>query len=149
MRFFLIIGMLTFGSPAYSQTAQSLKECRAISDNLERLSCFDKLIAPADKKTNESKNSVIGVVDFITDINELVGKQVKVGGFAIAAGQIIFLYPGRGEMSGVMVDITRMSRADRHTVLSNCGSGCDIVITGKATNQFGQSGITAISASLQ
>jgi len=134
---------------ALAQTRQELQSCRAISDSLQRLSCFDRVVALPNSVTPGTDSQEIGVVDLITDGPQLRGKTVRVRGFAISAGETMFLYSAAGQMTAVMVNMSKVDREGRRLALTSCGGGCEIVVAGQATYQFNVTGLAATSIQIK
>jgi hypothetical protein len=146
---FYSILLISFSTLTASATTEAdFQSCRGIKDNLQRLDCFDRLVPlETAAQTNDTGTVSMSVIDYMTDYKVLKGKAVSVAGFAIIMGEMGFLYPERGQLSGIMVEINKLGREDRRSLLTNCGTGCDITITGKAADQFGNAAISATSVS--
>jgi hypothetical protein len=148
MKLIFVTILMLFPINAISQSSSDLKYCRAIADNNNRLSCFDRLVKIDQKPNIANEISNLTFIEFMTDSKAFVDKNVSVSGFGITAGELFFLYRARGEMSAVIVDISKLDREGRKLVYTSCGSGCEIAVNGSVTNKFGQIGITAKSVQL-
>jgi hypothetical protein len=146
---FLLLSFLNCTS-ALAASESELQSCRAILANLDRLGCFDKLVPLATGENTDNADVVkMSVVDFLTDYKELQGKKISVSGFGLVMGQMTLLYQARGQFSAITVETDKLGREGRRSLLSNCGSGCDLSVIGTATDQFGQAALSAVSVGIE
>lgn len=83
------------------------------------------------------------VSDLLLDYTGMAGKDVRVKGFLMTAGNVNLLYEKRGAMIFVAVDTSKLSRNERKRLLKGCSQGCTITIDGTVGDVLFQKGITA------
>jgi hypothetical protein len=149
MRFLVILLSLMFPSIVWSQSPSELKNCRSISDNLNRLACFDRIIPLASSAKETDKLNETNFIDFMTDAKKLSGKEIQVSGFGIIIGDNLYLYRAQGEISGIVAELSKLEREGRRSLHANCGTGCNLSVRGVVTSKFGQTGIAANSIEIK
>jgi hypothetical protein len=140
---------MLFAGSAQSASEAELQKCAGIKDDLHRLSCFDVLVPTAvTGEENVPTGVPMSVVDYMTDYKALQGTTVSVNGFGLVMGEMTLLYQEQGQFTALTVEISKLSREDRRSLLAGCGAGCDITITGKATEYFGNAALSATTVQL-
>lgn len=81
------------------------------------------------------------VSDVLLDYNSIIGQEVTVSGFYLQMGEMAFLYEEPGSMTSLYIDSSGADRETRKYLLKNCGSGCNIQLTGKVANVMFSPGI--------
>jgi hypothetical protein len=119
------------------------QECRSIKEPTARLKCYDT------RDAQPPPASAMSLVDFKTDRKELIGKTVEVEGVLTPFVEGIALLGTQiGDLHPVSIDVTKLPRDQRRSVLS-CPSACKAKVRGKAgTVSIGQIGIVATEISM-
>ena len=105
----------------------TIKNCRSIKDNIERLNCYDAAIHPLPTNNNDRYQSMT-VNDVYLDWNKLKGKQVSVRG----SFQDLVSTGAMRDIEGgglVFVDTSRAPRTDR-AIVAGCNP-CIVRIKGR------------------
>jgi hypothetical protein len=137
-------------APTVAQQRADLEKCRAISDSLERLRCFDALVVPSGaKKEPAPSGQAMSATDFILDRAKLRGQQVVVSGVVQIMGDTAMIKRTAMDMSVAFVDFKKVSRDQRRKLLENCDLGCDAVVRGRAAEVMFEVGIVADSIELK
>jgi len=127
---------------SYSTLINRLEQCEGISQQDNRLSCFDavmKVIAPV-QKTDSSTYKELKIADLKTDIESLDGIEVSVAGRWYMLSEDFVMPEERGSVDMIYVNISKLPREERLTINRSCGGGCVVSVkgtVGKIRNGFG------------
>lgn len=143
---------LLVATPARAQEPSGMERCRSISDNIGRLSCYDKLAAasrPGTRPPAERGYRAVGLTDLKLDHNELRGQNVEVSGNLMLAGEMALLRSGTTDISPIFVDLKAVPREQRRALLERCTDlGCTVTLRGKVDRVMEQRAIVAVGAEL-
>jgi len=129
-----------------AQTPGELARCRAISDRVARLNCYDALAERPARTTREPDDyQRISLVVLKLDLEALGGRLVEVKGRLSPFGvdDVWRLGTRPLDTSAVLVDFKAVPSEQRRWVLENCNSGCDAIVRGKVGHVLRQSGVIA------
>lgn len=102
--------------PAWAQEPADLGRCRSVTDNTERLNCYDKLAATARSGTLPPGGhgyQAVSLTDLKLDYDSLRGKGVEVSGNLILSGKMALLGSGATDTSPFLVDLKAVPRDQR------------------------------------
>ncbi|MCH4548508.1 MULTISPECIES: hypothetical protein [Rhizobium] len=123
--------------------------CRKIADGKDRLNCYDELFgAPSGSAKQSAEGAEISWTDLQVDYNEMKGKTVTTSGKFLFMGEQGLLYDRQMGMTAFFVNVQKLPRDQRSLLYSNCGTGCDVRLTGKVEEIMMQRGITATRVTL-
>lgn len=113
--FIAIIVSIFLTNITLAQSKGDFDKCKSVNDNLGRLSCYDNVFNKTKASNLETRIDVqeITAVDFLTDFNEMLGRNVKVKGFGIVLGENLLLYPKMGDSSAIWVNMIQVAHEDR------------------------------------
>lgn len=144
-----LVSLPIFFSPSPLRAESSdPKKCMNLGEDSKRLECFDDAFRV---KSNSKVSDILdaSIVDVMADFTELKGKTVKTRGVLLMMGQQGVLYAHRGDMTALFVDIGHLSKISRHDIFDKCGSGCDVILTGKIQEQMMNPGLEAVTLEFQ
>ncbi len=127
---------------SYSTLIDRLEQCEGISQQDDRLSCFDavaKVIAPV-QKTDSSTYKEFKIADLKTDIQLLNGIKVSVAGRGYMLSDDFIMSEERGSVDMIYVNTSELPREERLTINRSCSGGCVVTVkgtVGKIRNGFG------------
>ena len=127
---------------SYSTLIDRLEQCEGISQQDDRLSCFDavaKVIAPV-QKTDSSTYKEFKFADLKTDIQLLNGIKVSVAGRGYMLSDDFIMSEERGSVDMIYVNTSELPREERLTINRSCSGGCVVTVkgtVGKIRNGFG------------
>jgi hypothetical protein len=90
---------------------------------------------------NSYAQESLEVSDVLLDYNSIIGQEVTASGFYLQMGEMALLYEEPGSMTFLQVDSSGADRETRKYLLKNCGSGCNIQLTGKVADVMFSPGI--------
>ena len=123
--------------------------CRKITEGKDRLNCYDDLFGPPSGTAKQSaEGKEISWTDLQVDYNEMKGKTVTTSGKFLIMGEQGLLYDRQMGMTAFFVNMQKLPRDQRSLLYSNCGTGCDVRLTGKVEEIMMQRGITATNVTL-
>jgi hypothetical protein len=132
-------------SSAHAQTVEDFAGCVGVSNDIERLACFDKIAAPlSGKPVAAAACKPMTVEDLKLDFNDLVGTCAEVSGFVMQAADMAMLMQSQMDANPFFVDTSKLSREERK-VLLNCPTGCRLTVIGTVGELNYTKGIKATS----
>lgn len=139
--------------PAWAQEPADLGRCRSVTDNTERLNCYDKLAASARAGTLPPGGhgyQAVSLTDLKLDYDSLRGQGVEVSGNLILSGEMALLGSGATDTSPFLVDLKAVPRDQRRALLEQCTvPGCAVTMRGKVDRMMEQRAIVADGAAIQ
>lgn len=146
----IVLAMLMV--PAVSVPASVAQEvtdfagCTGISNDIERLACFDRVAAPlaGDGAMAAAVCTPMTVEDLKLDYTELLGTCAEVSGTVIQAADIVMLMQSMMDANPFYVDISALTR-DERKILLNCPTGCQLTVIGTVQETNYSKGMKAAS----
>ena len=139
--------------PARAQEPADIGRCRSVTDNTERLNCYDKLTAlarPGTLPPGGHGYQAISLTDLKLDYDSLRGQGVEVSGTLMLSGEMALLASGATDSSPLLVDLKALPRDQRRALLERCTvPGCAITMRGKVDRVMEQRAIVADGAAIQ
>ncbi|MET3927193.1 hypothetical protein [Devosia sp. 2618] len=143
-----LTALIAAGLSAPAVMAQQVSDfagCTGISNDIERLVCFDRVAAPLAKDGAEAAACVpMTVEDLKLDYTELLGTCAEVSGTVIQAADIVMLMQSMMDANPFYVDISGLTR-DERKILLNCPTGCQLTVTGTVQETNYSKGMKAAS----
>lgn len=103
-------------------------------------------ICPTEKEPLTTSVPLMDMDDLRIDIASLVGQKIRVRGIGQYMMDLFMLKKNVSDMSPMLVDITRLDREQRRTILQQCAdimSGCNVIVHGTVGQVTYQNGIIA------
>ena len=139
--------------PAWAQEPADIGRCRSVTDNTERLNCYDKLAASARTGTPPPSGhgyQAVSLTDLKLDYGSLRGQGVEVSGTLMLSGEMALLASGATDSSPLLVDLKAVPRDQRRALLERCMvPGCAVTMRGKVDRVMKQRAIVADGAAMQ
>lgn len=151
MRFCIVSLTLLFligANMAEAQTREDLLRCRAVSEDIRRLGCYDRLRLPREA-SGGGKYESITLEELKGDLLGYRGQLVDVSGRLIIALNRLSLSLADDDPAPVPLDVSAMSRNQRQAVIDACGEGCQAVVRGTVGPVAFTTGIVADSVSIE
>lgn len=143
----IAIVVAAMSAPAVvAQQVGDFAGCTGISNDIERLACFDRVAAPlaGDGTMATAVCTPMTVEDLKLDYTELLGKCAEVSGTVIQAADIVMLMQSMMDANPFYVDISALTR-DERKILLNCPTGCQLTVTGTVQETNYSKGMKAAS----
>jgi len=94
-----------------------------------------------NKEIGSYKN--IDFIDLKLDIRSLGGKKIKTQAIGEVFEDVLLLTQDMEDMNPLTADITNISRNERKYILTQCNTGCKIIVYGTIGEVDGEKGIIA------
>lgn len=148
IRSLVVATLLSAGTTApfaHAQTVEDFAGCVGVSNDIERLACFDKIAAPlSGKQAAAAACKAMTVEDLKLDFNDLIGTCAEVSGFVMQAADMAMLMQSQMDANPFFVDTSKLSREERK-ILLNCPTGCRLTVIGTVGELNYTKGIKATS----
>ena len=92
---------------------------------------------------NPEKYQQINILDLKLDAAKLKGKRIETKGTLQTLGKIAMISTGVMDMNKIFVEVKGLSHESRKYIVTNCDSGCEVVLRGKVTDVMLNPGIYA------
>lgn len=139
--------------PVWAQEPAAMERCRSITNDVERLGCYDKLAVATRPGVPPSAGRgyrTVGLTDLKLDHDQLRGQNVVVAGDLVLAGEMALLRSGTTDASPIFVDLKAVPREQQRALLERCTAlGCAVTLHGRVDRVMEQRAIVADGAELR
>jgi hypothetical protein len=113
---------------AKAQTREEMLRCRSISDEEQRLACYDAVELTGNPRR---KYEILDLTELKSFALTYRGDLVEVIGWIRPSDDFLFLGVDKADAKPLPIDFEAIPRRDRDAFLRACGDGCEATVQGR------------------